>query len=128
MWQHFSEWLLLAGLVFGALAALAGAVDFLVRPEVRAPGAAWPHALGSVIALVLAIVNSFVHAADGWTGVVPYGLILSAATVVAGHADMRLRIERIARRGERFEHPARILNAPQRRSEEGRVGKEGVRA
>src|SRR3546814_13089787 len=82
MWQHFSEWLLLAGLVFGALAALAGAVDFLVRPEVRAPGAAWPHALGSVIALVLAIVNSFVHAADGWTGVVPYGLILSAATVV----------------------------------------------
>src|SRR3546814_5787201 len=48
----------------------------------RSPGAAWPHALGSVIALVLAIVNSFVHAADGWTGVVPYGLILSAATVV----------------------------------------------
>src|SRR3546814_20575043 len=80
MWQHFSEWLLLAGLVFGALAALAGAVDFLVRPEVRAPGAAWPHALGGVIALVLAIVNSFVHAADGWTGVAPYGLPLSAAT------------------------------------------------
>lgn len=82
MWQHFSEWLLLAGLVFGVLAALAGAVDFLFRPEVRAPGAAWPHAVGGVIALVLAIVNSFVHAADGWTGVVPYGLILSAVTVV----------------------------------------------
>src|SRR3546814_19906783 len=29
MWQQFSEWLLLAGLDFGALAALAGAVDFL---------------------------------------------------------------------------------------------------
>lgn len=82
MWQYFSEWLLLAGLVFGALAALAGAVDFLLRPEVRAPGSAWPHAVGGVIVLVLAIVNSFVHAADGWTGVVPYGLVLSAATVL----------------------------------------------
>jgi uncharacterized membrane protein len=82
MWQYFSEWLLLAGLVFGALAALAGAVDFLVRPATRAAAAAWSHAIGSAIVLVLAIVNSFVHAADGWTGVVPYGLILSAVTVL----------------------------------------------
>lgn len=82
MWQHFAEWLLFVGLVFGALAALAGAVDFLVRREVRAPGAAWPHALGSVIVLVLAFFNSLIHARDGWTGVVPYGLILSAATVL----------------------------------------------
>ena len=82
MWQYFSEWLLLAGLVFGALAALAGAVDFLFRPAIRAPGAAWPHAVGGAIVLVLAIVNSFVHAADGWTGVMPYGLILSAVTVL----------------------------------------------
>lgn len=82
MWQYFSEWLLLAGLVFGALAALVGAADFLLRPAARAPGSAWPHALGGVIALILAFFNSLVHAADGWTGVVPYGLILSAATVL----------------------------------------------
>ena len=82
MWQHFSEWLLLAGLVFGALAALAGVVD-LFRRRVRAQRPAWPHAIGGVVVLVLAIVNSFVHAADGWTGVVPYGLILSAVTVLA---------------------------------------------
>lgn len=90
MWQHFAEWLLLAGIVFGVLAALAGLIDFLVRPAVRARGPAWPHAIGpawphaigSVVVLLLAIVNSFVHAADGWTGVVPYGLILSAATVL----------------------------------------------
>ena len=81
MWQHFAEWLLFAGLVFGVLAALAGAIDFFVRREVRAPGAAWPHALGSVLVLVLAFVNSLIHARDGWTGVVPYGLILSAVTV-----------------------------------------------
>ncbi len=81
MWQHFSEWLLLAGLVFGGLAALAGAVD-MFRREVRAQGPAWPHAIGGVAVFCLAFVNSLVHAGDGWTAVVPYGLILSAATVV----------------------------------------------
>lgn len=81
LWQHFAEWLLFAGLVFGALAALAGAVDFAFRREVRRPGAAWPHAVGGIVVLLLAFVNSFVHARDGWTGVMPYGLILSAVTV-----------------------------------------------
>jgi uncharacterized membrane protein len=83
MWQRFSEWLLFAGLVFGGLAALAGAVDFLTRSSVRARPPAWPHAIGNVIVLLLALVNSFVHAGDGWTAVVPYGLILSALTVLA---------------------------------------------
>ena len=82
MWQNFSAWLLFAGLVMGALAALAGAVDFLFRRSVRAQGPAWPHAIGNVIVLGLAFVNSLVHAGDGWTGVVPYGLALSAATVL----------------------------------------------
>ncbi len=81
MWLHFSEWLLLAGVVFAGFAALAGAVD-MARREVRAQGPAWPHAIGGVIVLCLAIVNNFVHTGDGWTAVVPYGLILSAATVI----------------------------------------------
>ena len=82
MWQYFSEWLLLAGLVFGALAAIAGAIDFLLRWETRAAPHAWPHAIGGVVVLLLAFVNSLVHAGDGWTGVMPYGLALSAVTVV----------------------------------------------
>jgi uncharacterized membrane protein len=82
MWQHFSEWLLFAGIVFGVLAAIAGAVDFLFRREARASGGAWPHVLGSLLVLVLAFINSLVHSADGWTGVVPWGLILSAVTVL----------------------------------------------
>ncbi len=81
MWQYFSAWLLFAGLVFGALAVLAGVVDFLFR-SVRSSGAAWPHAIGSLIVLALAIVNSLIHARDGWTAVVPWGLALSAATVL----------------------------------------------
>lgn len=82
MWQYASEWLLLAGLVFGALAAIAGAIDFIASREIRARPPAWPHAIGNVIAMLLAILNSFVHAADGWTGVVPWGLTLSALTVL----------------------------------------------
>ena len=82
MWKHFSEWLLFAGLVFGALAALAGLVDMLFRRGIRRVGPAWPHAIGSVVVLALALVNSLVHAGDGWTAVVPWGLALSAVTVL----------------------------------------------
>lgn len=82
MWLYFSQWLLFAGLVFGGLAALAGIVDFLFRREVRASRPAWPHTIGGLLVLLLAFVNSFVHAADGWTAVVPYGLALSAVTVL----------------------------------------------
>jgi uncharacterized membrane protein len=82
MWQYFSSWLLLAGIVGGVLAALFGAIDFLARSRVRAQGPAWPHAIGNVVVLCLAVFNSLVHARDGWTGVVPWGLILSAATVL----------------------------------------------
>lgn len=81
-WKHFAEWLLFAGLVFGALAAVAGAVDFFSRREIRARPPAWPHAIGNVIVMLLAFFNSLIHARDGWTGVVPTGLALSFATVL----------------------------------------------
>jgi uncharacterized membrane protein len=82
MWAEFSAWLLLAGIVFGVLAALFGAIDFLARREVRAQKPAWPHAIGNVVVLVLAFFNNLVHAADGWTSVVPWGLTLSTLTVL----------------------------------------------
>ena len=82
LWQHFSEWLLLAGLVFGGLSVIAGALDFLLRRDIRSSGPSWPYALvGGLLVLVIAFVNSLVHAGDGWTGVVPYGLVLSFLTV-----------------------------------------------
>jgi uncharacterized membrane protein len=82
MWQNFSSWLLFAGLVFGGLAALAGIVDLVFRLSVGGDGPAWPHAIASLLVLVLALLNSLVHAGDGWTAVVPYGLALSGATVL----------------------------------------------
>ena len=82
MWAEFSAWLLLAGIVLGAFAALFGAIDFVACREIRARGPAWPHAIGNVIVLVIAFFNNLVHAGDGWTAVVPWGLTLSALTVL----------------------------------------------
>jgi len=78
LWLHFSEWLLFAGLLGGILAILARAVDYFVR-RIRPP---WVAVLAGVIVLVLAAINNFVHTADGWTAIMPYGLILSVATVL----------------------------------------------
>jgi uncharacterized membrane protein len=79
LWLHFSEWLLLAGVIGVGLALLASLIDLLIR-RVRP---AWPAVLGGVVVLVLAILNNFVHTADGWIAVVPMGLTLSIATVIA---------------------------------------------
>lgn len=79
LWLHFSEWLLLAGLVFGVLALIARIADRAIR-GVRPP---WPAVVAGTVAMLLAMLNSLVHTADGWTAVVPRGLALSVATVAA---------------------------------------------
>jgi uncharacterized membrane protein len=43
----------------------------------------WPATIGGLVVLVLATLNSFIHTADGWTAVVPYGLTVSVLTVLA---------------------------------------------
>lgn len=79
LWLHFSEWLLFAGVVFGTLALLFRAGDFLFR-RFRPP---WLAILSAFVVVVLAGINSLVHTADGWTAVMPYGLTLSVVTVLA---------------------------------------------
>jgi uncharacterized membrane protein len=82
MWADFSAWLVTVGVVMAYLAALVGVIDFLSNRLMRAQGPAWPHVIGSVIVLVLATLDMFVHSRDAWTSVVPWGLILSAAVVL----------------------------------------------
>ena len=79
LWLHFSEWLLFAGLVIGVPAAIYLGILYLAG-RVRPPGL---HALFGIVALILAVLNSFIHTADGWTAVMPYGLATSIATVAA---------------------------------------------
>ncbi|MEE3624203.1 DUF2231 domain-containing protein [Nitrospirillum sp. BR 11752] len=86
MWADFSAWLLFVGAVLGGIALIAGLIDLAQRRYlvIQAPAWAptWPHVLGNLLALGLAILNCFVHSRDAWTSVVPQGLILSALALV----------------------------------------------
>jgi len=77
-----TAWLLVVGVIFGVLAAIAGLTDFLGNRLVRSQTPAWPHLIGNAIALILAIFNALIHTRDAWTSVWPVGLILSALTVL----------------------------------------------
>ena len=77
MWQYFSIWLITAGLVLGALAALTGIIDYAGDARVRSKRPALPHMLLNIGAMLLELLNAFVHSRDGWTAVVPQGIILS---------------------------------------------------
>ena len=77
MWETFSIWLLTFGLIMAGLAAIFGLIDFLGSARIRALRTSWAHALGNALAVLLSLVNAFVHSRDGYTAVVPTGLILS---------------------------------------------------
>jgi len=77
MWLHFSQWLIPAGLVVGALAALVLLFEFFASGTIRASGSGWLHLVLFYAALIVELFNAFVHTMDGWTAVVPMGMILS---------------------------------------------------
>lgn len=80
-WVNFSSWLLAAGLFVGAIVALLMLIDLARLRHLRSNLGLGAFAL-LIAALVLEFVNSLVHARDGWTAVVPAGLILSAIGAV----------------------------------------------
>jgi uncharacterized membrane protein len=82
MWANFSAWLLVVGVIFGVLAAIAGLIDFLSNRLVREQAPAWPHLIGNAVALILAFFNALIHTRDAWTSVWPLGLVLSVLTVL----------------------------------------------
>lgn len=56
-WARGAMWLLGAGIVMSALAALAGLTDFLAEPAIRALPAAWWHFGGNALAAIISIVD-----------------------------------------------------------------------
>ncbi len=80
MWERFSIWLIAAGLIMAGLATIAYVIDLAGRRRIDRP--AWPRMAGYAIAVLLALTNAFVHSRDGYTAVVPTGLMLSALVVV----------------------------------------------
>ncbi len=82
MWLHFSEWLIAAGLAFGALAALALLVEFFASRAIRTGAIGWAHLVLFYGALVVELFNALVHTIDGWTAVVPTGMTLSIIAAI----------------------------------------------
>jgi uncharacterized membrane protein len=80
MWETFSDWLLTAGMFIAGLAIIAFVIDLAGGKRIHTLG--WPHAVGYPIAVVLSLINAFVHSRDGYTAVVPTGLVLSTVVVV----------------------------------------------
>jgi uncharacterized membrane protein len=79
MWERFSIWLITVGLVVSGLAVIAYVIDLASGRQIDRP--AWPRAVGYAVAVLLSLFNVFVHSRDGYTAVVPTGLMLSALVV-----------------------------------------------
>jgi uncharacterized membrane protein len=80
LWERFSIWLIVAGMVMAGLTVVAYAIDLVVGRQIDRP--AWPRVLGYAIAISLSLMNAFIHSRDGYTAVVPTGLMLSGLVIV----------------------------------------------
>jgi uncharacterized membrane protein len=83
MWARFSTWLISAGVILAGLTAIAGIIDIFSDRVIRTRASIWPYVIGNLVILILAILNMLIHTRDAWTSVVPWGLALSALTVLA---------------------------------------------
>jgi uncharacterized membrane protein len=80
-WATASMWLLGAGLLMAALAAVAGVADFLGDKSIRDIRDAWLHGVGNVLIVLLQFSNWYIRYAGGAEAVLPVGLILSLVAV-----------------------------------------------
>jgi uncharacterized membrane protein len=80
-WATAATWLLGAGLVMAALAAVAGLTDVLGDERIRGLNDAWLHAGGNIVAVLIEIYNWYVRYEQGASAIVPKGLILSLIVV-----------------------------------------------
>jgi uncharacterized membrane protein len=81
-WARMSFYLICAGLVMAALAAIAGLTDFLGDRLIRQYTGAWHHMIGNVTAVAVEVASLLVRGGPHNTDVLPTGLILSAVVVV----------------------------------------------
>jgi uncharacterized membrane protein len=75
-------WLLGAGIIAAALAAVAGLTDFLGDDRIRQISDAWQHAIGNVILVLLQLFSFYWRYRNGPGGVVPLGVLLSFIAVL----------------------------------------------
>jgi uncharacterized membrane protein len=80
-WVTASMWLLGAGLVMAALAAVAGLSDVLGEVRIRALNDVWWHAGGNVLVVLVELYNLYIRYSEGTSAIVPKGLVLSLVVV-----------------------------------------------
>ena len=80
-WGAASLWLLGAGVVMALLAAVAGLIEVLGEPRIRALREVWWHAAGNVLLVLIQAVNWYLRYGDGTVIVPPTGVVLSAVAV-----------------------------------------------
>jgi uncharacterized membrane protein len=80
LWERFSIWLIVAGLVMAGLTTVAYVLGLATGGQIHT--SSWPRAVGYALAVLLSVINAFVHSRDGYTAVVPTGLMLSGLVVV----------------------------------------------
>jgi uncharacterized membrane protein len=81
-WVTATLWLLGAGLIMAALAAVAGLTDVLGDTQVRNLSTAWLHAGGNALAVLLELYNWYSRYVHGAAAVLPTGAILSVIVVL----------------------------------------------
>jgi uncharacterized membrane protein len=80
LWERFSIWLISAGLVMAGLATIAFAINIAGSRQIDRPD--WARVIGYALAVGLELISAFVHSRDGYTAVVPSGLMLSALVIL----------------------------------------------
>ena len=80
-WADATVWLLGAGLIMAALAAVAGLVDVFGDMQIRNLNTAWLHAGANILAVLTELYNWYSRYSHGSNAVVPTGLILSLIVV-----------------------------------------------
>jgi uncharacterized membrane protein len=81
-WATGAMWLLGAGILAAALAAIAGLIDFMGDDRIRKISDAWQHAIGNVILVLVQIFSFYQRYRYGAAAVVPLGLGLSVLAVL----------------------------------------------
>ena len=82
MWSTASLWLLGAGLIMAAAAAVVGLIDVLGEQRIRELNDVWLHAGGNVVVVVIELYNWYSRYQSGTVAVVPTGLVLSLIVVL----------------------------------------------
>lgn len=81
-WADATLWLLGAGLVMAALAAVIGVIDVFGDQQIRQLSTTWWHAGANVLLVLVELFNFFIRYQQGSAAIIPNGLLLSLVAVL----------------------------------------------